>query len=40
MIFGGAKRKRSVASTGWNDLKEVYSVGECLWSEINYDNLF
>ena len=39
MIFGGAKRKRSMAGTGWNELKYVYSVGECLWLKMNDDTL-
>ena len=33
MIFGGTKRKRSLA------LKDVYSVGEHLWLEMNDDTL-
>ena len=39
MIFSGARRKRSMAWTGWNKLKDVYSVGGCLWLEMNDDSL-
>ena len=30
MIFGGIRRRRSMNLTGWNDLKDVSFVGDCL----------